>query len=151
VTTATTTLLDLPPDDATRRIALDFLAHAEAARHRLVDPADAEALHDFRVAVRRLRSTLAAYKPELAGSVGKREARRLRTAARGTNAGRDLEVQLAWLDVQRGRMYSRQRPGAAWLRARLAAAKPRAPWGRRRPRRSPPCSATCRPTRSVRA
>jgi CHAD domain-containing protein len=73
--------------------------------------------------VRRLRSTLAAYKPELAGGVGKREARRLRKAARGTNAGRDLEVQLAWLDAQRARMYSRQRPGALWLRARLAAAK----------------------------
>ncbi len=106
-----------------RLVALALVARAAAARERLADPSDVEALHDFRVAVRRLRSALAAYEPELAGSVGKREARRLRKAARGTNAGRDLEVQLAWLDVQRARMYSRQRPGAAWLRARLAAAK----------------------------
>jgi CHAD domain-containing protein/CYTH domain-containing protein len=116
-------LLARAPEEGARLVALALTARAEAARRRLAEPDDPEALHDFRVAVRRLRSTLAAYKPELAGSVGKREARRLRKAARGTNAGRDLEVQLAWLDAQRARMYSRQRPGALWLRARLAAAK----------------------------
>lgn len=116
-------LLARTPAEGARLVALALAARAAAARERLADPADREALHDFRVAVRRLRSTLAAYEPELAGSVKKRVARRLRTAARGTNAGRDLEVQIAWLDVQRARMYSRQRPGAAWLRARLAAAK----------------------------
>ncbi len=116
-------LLARAPEEGARLVALALVARAAAARERLADPDDAEALHDFRVAVRRLRSALAAYAPELAGSVGKREARRLRKAARGTNAGRDLEVQLAWLDVQRARMYSRQRPGALWLRARLAAAK----------------------------
>jgi CHAD domain-containing protein len=116
-------LLARAPEEGARLVALALTARAEAARRRLAEPDDPEALHDFRVAVRRLRSTLAAYKPELAGGVGKREARRLRKAARGTNAGRDLEVQLAWLDAQRARMYSRQRPGALWLRARLAAAK----------------------------
>jgi CHAD domain-containing protein/CYTH domain-containing protein len=116
-------LLARTPEEGARLVALALTARAAAARARLADPADREALHDFRVAVRRLRSTLAAFAPELAGSVGKRELRRLRKAARGTNAGRDLEVQLAWLDAQRARMYSRQRPGALWLRARLAGAK----------------------------
>jgi CHAD domain-containing protein/CYTH domain-containing protein len=116
-------LLTRVPEEGARLVALDLATRAAAARARLDDPDDAEALHDFRVAVRRLRSTLAAYGPELAGSVGKREAQRLRRAARGTNAGRDLEVQIAWLDAQRARMYSRQRPGALWLRARLASAK----------------------------
>lgn len=119
-------LLARTPTEGARLVALALAARAAEDRARLANPsdgADPEALHDFRVAVRRLRSTLGAYRHELAGSVGAKVRKRLRKAARATNAGRDLEVQLAWLDVQRGRMYSRQRPGALWLRARLAAAK----------------------------
>ena len=54
-------LLDRPAPDAVRHVALDFLRQAAEARERLGDPSDAEALHDFRVAIRRLRSTVRAH------------------------------------------------------------------------------------------
>src|SRR5688500_16079204 len=112
-------ILDLPALQAVRHVALDFLDQAAAARERLGDPADSEALHDFRVAIRRLRSTARAYPDELAGSVSRKAARRLRRIARATGASRDAEVQLEWLERQRPSLYSRHRPGAAWLLDRL--------------------------------
>jgi CHAD domain-containing protein/CYTH domain-containing protein len=114
VTTATS-LLDLPPDEATRRVALDFLAHAEAARHRLADPADAEALHDFRVALRRLRSTIRAYREQLHDALGRRTRRRLRTLAAETGASRDAEVQLEWLAKLGQELDAGDRGGVEWI------------------------------------
>lgn len=111
-------LLARTPEEAARRIARELLAQGAAARDRLADPGDAEALHDFRVAIRRLRSTERAYRDALRDSFGRKARRRLRKIARATSAGRDLEVQQAWLDAQRGSLNSRHRPGAAWLRER---------------------------------
>ena len=51
-------LLPRPPEEGARRLALSYLDQAARARPRLADPADAEALHDFRVGLRRLRSCL---------------------------------------------------------------------------------------------
>lgn len=112
-------LLDLPAPEAVRHVALGFLDEAAAARERLGEPEDSEALHDFRVAIRRLRSTVRAYPRELEGSVSRKAARRLRRIARATGASRDAEVQLEWLEKQRPSLYSRHRPGAAWLLDRL--------------------------------
>ena len=84
---------------------------------------DAEALHDFRVALRRLRVVLKAFDPELKGSVPTSVRRRLRAMARATNPARDAEVQLAWLAAQRPRLYSRQRAGALLLKQQLTAAR----------------------------
>ena len=83
-----------------RAIVLGWLDDAQAAALRTSDAADADALHDFRVALRRLRSTLRAYRPYLAGQVGRGLRRRLRRISIRTNEGRDAEVQLAWLDPQ---------------------------------------------------
>jgi CHAD domain-containing protein/CYTH domain-containing protein len=116
-------LLARTPEEAVRRIAHELLGQAAAARERLADPQDAEALHDFRVAMRRLRSTERAYRDALQGSFGGRARRLLRKVARATGASRDLEVQLAWLDAQRGSLTSRHRPGATWLRERWRAAR----------------------------
>ena len=113
------TLLERHPSEAVRLVALDWLAHAVAARGRLADHGDAEALHDFRVAIRRLRSTVKAFRRELGESVSKRSRQRLRRVAAATNVGRDAEVQLEWLDGHRASLYSRHRPGAAWFRDRL--------------------------------
>ena len=44
---------------------------------KYVDPDDDEALHDFRVNIRRLRSVLRAYAPVLGDTVGKKWRRRL--------------------------------------------------------------------------
>ena len=116
-------LLARTPEEAVRRLAHELLAQATEARDRLTDPADDEALHDFRVAIRRLRSTVRAYGEALSGSVGRKARRRLRKIARATGGSRDLEVQLAWVETQRGSLNSRHRPGAGWLRDRWRARK----------------------------
>ena len=115
-------LLERSPEEAVRRLALAFLGQAADARRRLDDPAhpaDAEALHDFRVGIRRLRSAIKAYGPHLEGSIGTKLRRELRRLAQSTNPGRDAEVQIEWLKGQSGALRTYQRQGLAWLLARL--------------------------------
>ncbi|MCU0627085.1 MAG: CHAD domain-containing protein, partial [Gemmatimonadaceae bacterium] len=54
-------LLVMPARRAPRAIALALVDDADAAMQRLVAGTDPEALHDFRVALRRLRSLLRAH------------------------------------------------------------------------------------------
>src|SRR6266540_3230461 len=89
-------LLDLPAEEAARLIALSLLDRAAAAAARMAEPSDPQALHDFRVATRRLVACLQAYRPEIDGSVSRRIRRRLRRLARVTTRSRDLEVHLIW-------------------------------------------------------
>jgi CHAD domain-containing protein len=112
-------LLSSPPEEGARRLALSYLDQAAAARPRLDDPTDTEALHDFRVGLRRLRSCLRAYRPYLADSVPKKLARRLRRLAASTNPGRDTEVQIEWLRGRASHLSSYNRAGLTWLLARL--------------------------------
>ena len=49
------TVLAQPADEGARLLALQNLKAARAARTRLATPGDLEALHDYRVALRRLR------------------------------------------------------------------------------------------------
>ncbi len=111
--------LDQPVERAARLVAIDLLRQAAAARERLIDPADVEALHDFRVAMRRLRTWLRAYRPHLGGSVRKRERRRLKRVTCATGAARDTEVQLAWLAERESTLDVAERFGATHLRHRL--------------------------------
>jgi CHAD domain-containing protein len=113
-------LLQRPPEEGVRLVALRQLESAVAARERLTEPDDQEALHDLRVALRRLRSTLSSFKPYLGGSLSKKKVRRLRDLAATTGPGRDAEVQLAWLREQVPALARTQRSGAAWLLARTA-------------------------------
>jgi CHAD domain-containing protein/CYTH domain-containing protein len=99
---------------AVRLVALGHLVDASAARARL-GTSDEEALHDFRVALRRLRSWERAFRPYLRDDVSKKLRRRLRDLARDTGASRDLEVHLAWLREQRRSLGRRQRAGLSWL------------------------------------
>ena len=71
-------LLLQPVGQAVCRIALTHLDAARAAHERLKDASDTEALHDFRVALRRLRSVLRAYRPWLK-NIPRKLRRRLRT------------------------------------------------------------------------
>src|SRR5207244_4645218 len=59
---STQTLLESAPEAAARLLALEALDEALAASERLGDDADSEALHDFRVALRRLRSFFRGYR-----------------------------------------------------------------------------------------
>ncbi len=120
------TLLERPADETARLIALRLLADVATARARLGRPEDPEALHDFRVALRRLRSSLRAWRPQLGGSVTKPTRRRLRAMARATGRSRDLEVHLAWVRARAEGLREYQRAGAGWLLARMEARKARA-------------------------
>ncbi len=114
-------LLERAPEESARLLALAWLDDAAAARPRLDDPADEEALHDFRVAVRRLRSTLRTFKPVLRDAVPRKLRRRLGELADATNPARDAEVQLAWLERAVKQLTPAGRRGAAWLRQRVSA------------------------------
>src|SRR6476661_812398 len=58
---------------------------------------DPDAVHDFRVAVRRLRSWLQLWGDELDGAVRRGQHRRIRDLAHATGPARDLQVHLEWL------------------------------------------------------
>ncbi|MEO8503507.1 MAG: CHAD domain-containing protein [Acidobacteriota bacterium] len=111
------------PEESARLQALQLLTEAAQAKERLVlvDPDDEEALHDFRVALRRLRSTLRAYRPVMADAVPRKLQRRLANLADSTNAARDAEVQLDWLRRTEKDLPGPARRGAAWLIAGLEA------------------------------
>lgn len=116
-------LLDRSADESSRLLALLYLDEIELAERRLTDPLDTEALHDFRVALRRLRSCTRAYRTELRGSVAKQTRDKLRKLTLATNAGRDAEVHLSWLRSQVGRIGPEHTQGLAWLIGRLEGRK----------------------------
>jgi CHAD domain-containing protein len=113
-------LLALPADEGCRRVALGLLASTVAARARLDDPDDRTALHDFRVALRRLRTWLRAYESYLAGSVRKRHWRRLREISQLAGVCRDNEVHVAWIRDVEESLKSRERPGGEWFLHQVA-------------------------------
>jgi len=112
-------VLARPVEEAARLFALAFLDEATAAAPRLSDGDDPEALHDFRVGLRRLRSALRAYRPALRGALKKSLAKELRALAAATGGGRDAEVLLAWVETQRDSLLPRERSGLSWLAASL--------------------------------
>lgn len=116
-------LLQQPVERAARVVALRLLENATKARGRLGDATDADALHDFRVAARRLRSWLRALEPWLEDSLPKKAKRRLKKAAQLTGDSRDAEVHLEWLGEQRAALNARQRRGLAWLIEQIEAEK----------------------------
>jgi CHAD domain-containing protein len=116
-------LLDRSAPEGARRLAALRLRALERARPRLDDPADAEALHDFRVALRRLRSVLRAYRSVLGDTVGAKPQRLLTQLARATGACRDGEVRLEWLESRRGAIEGVDDAVFTWVEARLRRAK----------------------------
>ena len=112
-------LLALGAQRAARFLALRFLDEAQAGRVRLDDAGDAEALHDFRVGLRRLRSTVRAYAEQLKDSVGGKDRRRLKALARATGDSRDGEVMIGWMEARRESLSEAERPGLDWLLERL--------------------------------
>ncbi len=106
-----------PAGDVAVRLAHRHLDAACEAAERVANHADPEALHDFRVALRRLRSVLRAYRSCL-GKQPKKLRRQLKRVVRATGAGRDAEVFLAWLDNPSS-LPSTERAARDWLRKRL--------------------------------
>jgi CHAD domain-containing protein len=108
-------LLELASNAAAAAIVLDLLEEAEHCLARLRNRRDRTALHDFRVAVRRLRSMLRTYAPWLGSAVCRSARRSLREITLATNQGRDAEVQAAWIKRQRPRLVSTDRTTATQL------------------------------------
>ena len=116
-------LLDEDEARAVRVVALALVADATAQRERLSQSDDPEALHDFRVAIRRLRSWMHLHRPVLGRSAPKRALRWLRRLASASNHGRYAEVLLEWLNAGKGALSARHRVGLAWLVRRLTLAR----------------------------
>src|SRR3970282_2155054 len=95
-------LLAQPARLVAPRIARQLLRTLERERARLERAGDEEALHGFRVALRRLRSWLRAFQSVFVGRVHGTSRRALRDLAHATNDVRDAEVLLAWLALPAG-------------------------------------------------
>ena len=108
-------LLRRDGEEAVRLIVKELVSEAREAAPRCVDPEDAEGLHDFRVSIRRLRSTLSAWKGLLRGVVTKRDRRTLAGFQKRTGASRDAEVALVWLESQRSELCPEHLPSLEWL------------------------------------
>jgi CHAD domain-containing protein len=123
-------LLREPADRGIRLVALSLIDRARTAgaalRHASHDlPEGAgksdDALHDFRVAVRRLRSWIRAFRPWLREDVSRKRRKRLKAIADATNAIRDATVHLEWLRDEHRRLTAPQRAGYRLLESRLSA------------------------------
>lgn len=117
-------LLHLPAGGAAKTYLLHLCKQADAACSRLSDAADEEALHDFRVAIRRMRTWLRAYHLYL--PIGKSLRKRLRTMVRRTNVARDAEVAITGLQGFAHELTAAQRVGLNWLLVRLEEARQQA-------------------------
>jgi CHAD domain-containing protein len=123
-------LLREPAERGVRLVALSLLADAQEACNALTsasrelrdgDATGDEALHAFRVAVRRLRSWLRVFNPLLRESVSRKQRGRLSDIADATSASRDATVHLDWLRKGMDTLTARQRVGYDWLCERLEA------------------------------
>jgi CHAD domain-containing protein len=113
-------LLDRPATEVAFRLARDDLDRWAKARKRLTRPDAPDAIHDFRVALRRLRSTLRAFRSQLNPSVPRRTRRRLRRLAKATGKTRNLQVAREWVVAQLDTLGPAERMVAHWLVASLA-------------------------------
>lgn len=112
-------ILDDTAPRSARLVAISLVEELARERDRLSLEKGSETLHDFRVALRRLRSWLRAMSPSLQGSLPAACMRRLRRMARESNAGRDAEVFLGWLVTTEGQLSPRDRPAVHWLTERF--------------------------------
>lgn len=122
--------LQEPADLGIRRVALGLLRDASVAGRKLRKTATKrgsksahaqDALHDFRVAVRRLRSWARAFRRTLRGSISRKQRRRLGEIFHATAAARDAAVHLEWMREQRESLDTPHRSAHAWMRRRLNA------------------------------
>ncbi len=112
-------VLERPVVETVAALVDRCLSQAERAVRQVGRPGKPEALHDFRVALRRCRGVLRAYRPWLGKAAGKRVRAELRRLMRQTNRGRDAEVQIVWLESTRQGLRRSERAGLNHLLERL--------------------------------
>lgn len=125
----------MPTWEGVSELARAYLDDARRAAPGLGARPDPDALHDFRVALRRLRGLLRAYRAPLGPRIPKKLRRRLSTVAGSTGAGRDADVMLTWIAGQMKGLSRSERVGARWLTARIKARRDADPGARRLPNR----------------
>jgi CHAD domain-containing protein len=108
---------------AVTRMAGKHLEAASRALARLEATGHPKGLHSFRVAIRRLRSLLRAYRPWLGSVAGRKVRRRLRELTRSTSVARDTDVQIDWLIGSRNKLKGPERLGADWWLRKLQGRK----------------------------
>jgi CHAD domain-containing protein len=118
-----------PVEAGARAVATGHLDDAAAALARLVAAEDSEALHDFRVALRRLRSALRAYSDHLDPKVTPAALEAASDLASRTGAARDAEVQIERLRELLGKRSGPHRAAAEQLIQQLEARVARAQLG----------------------
>jgi CHAD domain-containing protein/CYTH domain-containing protein len=104
-----------PAEAGARLVALGQLDEARAACARLPDLGDGEVIHDLRVALRRLRSTLTAYRAFLDPNATDDALLRVGRIASQTGSTRDAQIALYWLRAERNEL----RPARSALLAPL--------------------------------
>lgn len=113
-------LTEKPAPQGARLLTLHRLDAVLDASRRLGDGADPEALHDFRVGLRRLRVCLRFYRDALAGLAPGKAARRTRQIAESTGEARDTEVFEGWLGLLEKALKPAHKPGVDAFRRRLS-------------------------------
>ena len=111
-----------PAEEGARLVALRQLDEARQAIARAGNPRDEEAIHDVRVALRRLRSTLASYRAFLDTEVAASALVRAGKIAGQMGGARDSEVWLEWLAARLESAKPARRTALESLRAELEAA-----------------------------
>ncbi len=110
---------DTPLGEAARRALAVRLHDVRAAEERMAISRDADALHDLRVATRRLRAALKIFGgPEMA-----EHEEEVKLLTRALGHARDLDVQLAWLDEAQAERRAEERPGLKTLADELGRAR----------------------------
>ena len=118
----TPSLQQLPVAAGARVLVLRAVATIRQRRKAYLKDPNEETLHDLRVSIRRLRSLVRCYRPYLRSPKLKRLMRRVDRVARATNAARDIDVQLAWLDAHADSFGDGEAAGVRWFRERQEAA-----------------------------
>src|SRR5262245_24037377 len=115
-------LVDTAPS-VIRRVGDGLLSTVREKYEGLQDDDDSDALHDFRVAVRRLRSWIRDFDDDLGDTLRRKQSRRLGRIADATRDSRDLEVHIAWVEKFARRRRKKDRAGIDWLLDRLRGRK----------------------------
>ena len=111
--------LDGPAGLGARALCMALLDTAQETHGQLGDGADANALHDFRVAVRRLRTGLRACEALLPPAAGRKPRRKLGKLARATAVAREADVEMTWLAAHREHAAPKNQPAIDWLVAHV--------------------------------
>ena len=100
------------------QLGTGLLNDAKTQAERLSNDEDSEALHDFRVSVRRLRSFLKSFEGFIKNA--KKHRQRFSEVMTFTNAGRDNEVHIVWLKEYQTNANTLERDGIDYLLENLS-------------------------------